>query len=583
MIKITYKIFSVACLSILSVCANAAPGDLDTSFGNGGIVTTEFGIGPDHGVDIALQPDGKALVVGYGSGGTVSYNDIILLRYNIDGSLDTGFGIGGIATMDIEGNNDYGKAIVLQPDGKILIAGSSSSSGDGSRPQGLVMLRYNNDGSLDTGFGVEGIITMNYRGYVVNSQAISLQANGKILVTGGSYDWVTPIINTVLLRYNSDGSLDASFGDNGIVNLREQPAGIIVVQANGQILLAGSSAQGQVMHRYNSDGSLDSSFGTGGIVTMNFGGPIVQQANGQILAAGTIYGTNNNIALARYNSNGTLDTEFGKGFGTGGIVTTDISGSDDGAAAIALQANGQILVAGRDRKRAILWVYWNDAVALLRYNSDGSLDSSFGTGGIVTTVIGPRKDWGQAIALQPDGQILVAGSGNTGTSEEDVVLLRYQGEMLDITPAKFSFTDEASATPSTLQTSAQITITGLDAGVTVPVKITGGEYAIDANDYTENIGYVGNGQQISVRHTSATSEATTTDTILSVGGLHTSNNTRVILGTQTEDTFTSITATASSSNNSEGGGIINPAWLAALLGFRVLRRHTYKTWAEGLI
>ncbi|MEV7691668.1 calcium-binding protein [Streptomyces bungoensis] len=383
--------------------AAAVPGDLDPAFGTGGKVTTDFG-GDDAAEGVALQVDGKTVTAGYSSAG----GDFVLARYNTDGSLDASFGSGGKVTTDFSGGYGEALAVTVQADDKIVAAGwivGSAASG----PEDFALARYNPDGSLDASFGSGGELITDFGGTDA-AQGVTVQPDGKIVAVG--FSTASGPDDFALARYNPDGSLDTSFGTGGKVTtdfgVTDEIEGV-ALQADGKIVAAGwSGGPGGydfALARYGTDGSLDASFGTGGKVTTDFGGTYDQafgvalQNDGKIVAAGLSGG---DFALARYDSGGSLDASFG----TGGTVTTDF-GADDQAEGVSVQTDGKIVAAG-----------WSAAsgsadFALARYDTDGTLDASFGTGGKVTTDFG-GSDAAEGVALQTDGKIVAAGhsSGN---------------------------------------------------------------------------------------------------------------------------------------------------------------------------
>ena len=355
-------------------------------FGNGGHVIVDLG-SEDVGYSVVIEPDGKIVVAG------TSGFHFALTRYNIDGSLDTSFGSDGQVITDL-GGLASGHSLAIQPDGKIIVTGMNNFN--------FALTRYNSDGSLDPSFGSEGKVITDLGGNE-GSDSVALQPDGKIVVAGVSSG------NFAIVRYNSDGSLDPSFGSEGKVIIdfgSNESGGNIAIQPDGKIVMAGESAGNFAISRYNSDGSLDSSFGTEGKLTTDLGGQdyglgIVLQPDGKILVAGE---SADNFALVRYNSDGSLDTSFG----TGGHLTTDLGGDDVGRS-VALQPDGKILVVGES----------DSNFALVRYNSDGSLDTSFGSDGQVITDLG-GDDIVRSVAIQPDGKIVVAGE-----SDGDFALARY--------------------------------------------------------------------------------------------------------------------------------------------------------------
>ncbi len=422
-----------------------------------GIVTTDIASGADNVFGMTVQPDGKVLVVGQSGSGAAG--DFALLRYHANGSLDTSFGAGGIVLTDVSGDADLGFDVTLQPDGKILVSGQTFNGGD----YDFALMRYHSDGSLDASFGSGGMVTTDFAGLNDYGKGITLQADGKILVTGitdngADYDFA-------LARYNSDGSLDGSFGTGGIVTTgiaADDQAIDVAVQADGKIVVSGDSFNGANMDfalvRYNADGSLDASFGAGGKVTTDFGLSVdkgvrlTQQADGKLLLAGYSHnGTDFDFALARYNADGSLDA----GFGTAGLVTTSLGTGDDVAYNVAVQPDGKIVVSG-DSDNGL-----DDDFAVVRYNADGSLDASFGTGGQVTTAVGAGNDRARAFALQSDGKILLAGFSHNGT-DNDIAVVRYNSDgTLD---TQFDTSNTLDGNPTFVEDGAAVI---LDADVNV--------------------------------------------------------------------------------------------------------------------
>jgi uncharacterized delta-60 repeat protein len=410
-------LLSVLTLNVaLASPAAAAAGDLDTSFDADGKVTTDFG-GFDGAADVAIQPDGKIVAVGSATGGNFA-----LARYNPDGSLDTSFDGDGKVTTDF-GTSDQAFGVAIHPDGKIVAAGSAHG-------EDFVLARYNRDGSLDTSFGVDGKVTTDFGGGVVGggASAVAIQPNGKIVAAG----WTGAVDDFALARYNLDGSLDTSFGGDGKVTTdfggAFEAANELAIQPDGKIVAAGfgGATDDFALARYNRDGSLDTSFDGDGKVTTDFGGfpgpfgdpvytvdvaaGVAIQHNAKIVAAG--FGDAFAVGLARYNRDGSLDTSFG---GDGKV--RDFGGF--GAAfGVAIQSDGKIVAAGSGSD--------GFGFALARYNPDGSLDTSFGVDGKVTTDFGGGVVGGgaSAVAIQPDGKIVVAGGGGAGF---DFALARYLG------------------------------------------------------------------------------------------------------------------------------------------------------------
>jgi uncharacterized delta-60 repeat protein len=313
-------------------------GSLDATFGGGGRVTTDFG-GSDAASAVTIQSDGKIVAAGRGGGG-----DFALARYNVDGSLDATFGSGGRVTTNF-GGFDSALGVALQADGKIVAAGGGGSGSD------FALARYNADGSLDVSFGSGGTVTTNVTAFEA-ATAAAVQSDGKIVTTGSTFS--SGFQQFALIRYNADGSLDTGFGAGGIITtdfgLGSGFGGALAVQEDGKIVAAGRAGTDFLVARYNADGSPDASFGSGGNVTTDFGGTLFDaafgvdlQSNGKIVAAGTPFGgPSPDFALARYNADGSLDASFGNG----GTVTTDFGGFDV-AFGVRLQADGKIVAAGQ--------------------------------------------------------------------------------------------------------------------------------------------------------------------------------------------------------------------------------------------
>ena len=366
---------------------------LDPAFGNNGIVRTDFSV-YEEGHSVTVLNDGKLLVAGYAAG--QNNDDFALVRYASDGSLDTTFDSDGIVTTDL-GDYDYGYALVITSDNQILVAGYT-----GSDDVDFALVRYNSDGSLDPTFDTDGKVTTDL-GSNDYGRALALQADGKIVIAGytGSDE-----VDFALVRYNSDGSLDTTFDTDGKVttDLGGEDNGLaLVIQGDGKLLVVGSSGTNNddfALARYNSDGSLDTTFDADGFAINNLGGndygyALAIQSNNKILVAGS---SGTDFAVARYNSNGSLDTTFD----TDGFVIHNL-GSNDYGYALVIQSDDKLLVAGSS----------GSDFALARYTSDGNIDTTFGSNGKVITDFG-GQDFGTALTIQADGKPIVAGysSGN---------------------------------------------------------------------------------------------------------------------------------------------------------------------------
>jgi uncharacterized delta-60 repeat protein len=394
-------------------------------------VTTEFVGGSAGASSVALQPDGKIVVAGLAALTSSAARDFALARYNTDGSLDTSFGTEGLVTTDFSGGSDVASDVALQPDGKVVVAGSTGPP-DGARE--LALARYNPDGTPDSSFGTSGMVVTNFPSDDEAAFALALQPDGRIVAAGIAFPPSSPG-DFIVARYNPDGTPDSSFGTGGEVTTDfgdHDGAFDVAVQPDGAIVAAGFSfgtptlQEEFALARYSSDGALDPTFGTGGKVTTDFNSfddgasAVALQPDGEIVAAGGSFpsATTRDFALARYKPDGSLD----QAFGAGGMVTTDFGGAFDVATTVVLQPDGRMVAAG------LTGVLVTDLFdfALARYDSDGSLDASFGTGGKVTTDFAGGTDEVGGMALQPDGKIVAAGEATIGSSH-DFGLARYEG------------------------------------------------------------------------------------------------------------------------------------------------------------
>jgi uncharacterized delta-60 repeat protein len=332
------------------------------------------------------------------------------------GTLDPSFGAGGKVTTAIGPTYDQASALALQPDGKPVAAGISYNGSD----RDFAVVRYNPNGSLDTSFNGTGKVTTAIGPGDDWAEALALQPDGKLVVAG--YSWNGSDYDLALVRYNPDGSLDTSFNGTGKVTTAIGPASdgadALAVQPDGKLVAAGFSWNGSdwdfALVRYNPDGSLDTSLnGTGKVTTpIGFSNDV-----GDALALQP----DGKLVVAGYSSIGpnvfslvryNPDGSLDTSFNGTGKVMTAIGGDDDVANALALQPDGKLVAAGYTKNGS------QYSFALVRYSPDGSLDTSFNGTGKVTTRIGSSNK-AYALALQPDGKLVAAGS------DDDFALARY--------------------------------------------------------------------------------------------------------------------------------------------------------------
>ncbi len=409
-------------------------GTLDTSFDGDGKLTTDFDNFYEYATGVAIQADGKIVAAGSRDDGDFGFSSYALARYNADGSLDTSFDTDGKVITTFDGSS-AANAVAMQTDGKIVAAGYSASCYifNCAAPD-FAVVRYNTNGSLDTSFDSDGKVITNFGGADV-ALAVAIQTNGKIVASGHATN--NSIFDFALARYNSDGSPDTSFGADGKITTdfgNFEVALDVAVQADGKIVSAGYSRNHSnydfALSRYNAEGSLDASFDTDGKVTTSVivassgATAVATQLSGSITIAGyRNRSSNEDFAVAQY-GDGYPDYSFS----TDGKVTTDFAGGNDRANAVAVQRDGKTVVAGYANYGL------NSDFALARYNVDGSLDTSYDADGKVMTDFGGDLDSANAIAIQTDGKIVAAGVGASAVTGYGFALVRYNTDgLLDST------------------------------------------------------------------------------------------------------------------------------------------------------
>lgn len=398
------------------------PSGLDPSFGVAGKAdTTERGnastaFGGDRS-GMALQADGKIVMVG----GT--FTDFILARFNADGSIDSNFGVDGKVRTDMGSGLklEEALAVAVQSDGRIVVAGYTSIPAQPPAPQlppTFAIARYNSDGSLDTSFGTGGRVSGSVNGI---ARAVAIQPDGKIVLAG---DFERALSNGefvsdfTLARFNANGSLDMPFGTSGTGQVaidigNAANSGLnLVLQANGAIVVSGKPLGDQPgfdhtdVMRFNANGTPDASFGTGGKLTLagvDVGQGLVLQPDGKLVLVGTLLQTaapaTSRFVLMRLKPDGSPDTSFG----TAGTVNTALS-ENASASGMALQADGKLVVVGTRALAA------NANFIVARYSASGALDTSFGNGtGSLSIDFFGFTDIGENVLVQPDGKIVVGG------------------------------------------------------------------------------------------------------------------------------------------------------------------------------
>jgi uncharacterized delta-60 repeat protein len=403
------RIAAVALLSLGlgATAALAAPGDPDSGFAGDGIQVIDWD-GPDLANDVLIQPDGKIVTAGTGR----LSEDFVVSRLNADGSLDASFGTGGRSAADL-GGFEEGQAAALQADGKIIVVGSTTSVGNSNSG----VARFNPDGSLDTSFDGDGMRAFDDRG-ADSMRDVLVQPDGKIVLVGTAGDPAFVLV----ARLNADGSVDPTF-NIAPVDLGGTDVGwAAALQLDGKIAVAATTTTGATtnvaMVRLNANGSPDLSFDANGNRTLDYGGSlnlavrdIAVQPDGKYVLAGT---GSNNLVVTRLTPEGAFDPSFSDN----GIIGIDFDSGNEFGNAVALQANGKIVVAGHTTAGL-------DA-AVARFQPGGELDTTFSGDGK------QRIDFGSfaaatAVAVQSDGNIAIAGGAEQGIAR-DALVARLEGD-----------------------------------------------------------------------------------------------------------------------------------------------------------
>ena len=405
-------------------------GSLDPTFGEDGFVHTNLGRDSTAN-DIALQPDGRIVAAGT-VGDTLVSDDFALVRYQADGSLDPSFG-GGDGIVRTDGPDgptaatDSGRAVALQADGRILLAGGSDSH--------FAVLRYDAAGVLDAAFGGgDGIVTTEIAaGSSDVANDIAVRNSDGTIVAAGFTTGASDTNDFAVARYDSSGALDSSFSGNGKLSTGfggREVARAVAIQPNGRVVVAGSrddndeaGEQDFALARYTTAGALDDTLAGDGTTTTDIFGDdagfdLALQTDGKIVVAGrTVWNSEGvlveGFAVARYTTAGAPDPSFS---GDGETATAIRYRTSDEARGVALQADGKIVAAGSSGTQ----------FALARYATDGDLDPAFDDDGKVATLAPALSvDRANAVARGPDGSVVVAGSSNADDGDGSLVLARY--------------------------------------------------------------------------------------------------------------------------------------------------------------
>ncbi len=408
-------------LSFACIQVFSQPGALDKTFSNDGEIRLLVGSYGSGASAVTTQPDGKILIGGYYEKSN-QQNDLLVVRLNTDGSLDKTFSGNGAAKADFPGFDANATAIVVQSNLKMVAVGSSSG-GFG------VAARFNADGSTDNSFGTSGKISVQFDG---EFDAAVIQPDGKIVVAGTYYGGDFDPTQFAVFRFNSNGTPDNSFGTNGMVFTIVGEDGLafahsMLIQPDGKIVVGGQAQQNGEnfgIVRYNSNGTLDASFGSNGIVITPVGSGI-----SNAVGNGVTIQPDGKILQSGFYLTSQKEYAFAVlRYNTNGSLDNSFAGNGKApvvfsneayASSIALQSNGEIIVAGSATNASFKY-----DVALARLKSNGTIDNSFGSSGKVTTDFGGGDDHGNACVLQKDGKVIVAGT-RTLNNENRIIAARY--------------------------------------------------------------------------------------------------------------------------------------------------------------
>jgi uncharacterized delta-60 repeat protein len=389
---------------VLPTLLMAGAGSLDPTFGTNGIVTTA-----NTGANAAaLQNDGKIVVAGSISTGQNPRQPGIM-RYNIDGTLDPNFGSGGRVIVPATVQVGPAFAVAIQSDGKILAATPNNLR--------VGVFRFNANGTPDRTFGSNGVATispsvLDEGSFLVGG--IVVQSDGKILVAANDTGTAAQTFGRLL----PNGQPDSTFGTNGVAPL-VTGAQTLALQPGGQILVLSFFAGGGTAVRYTTNGSLDTTFSgagqapgfgsgsPGGLAVINSTSKFI--VTGSLIKSLTFKDSVSGFLLVRYMSDGVIDSSFGRN----GIAVTPFPGNMiSSALSVAIQANGDIVAAGETATTAS----GPSDFALARYTANGTLDTTFGNGGFVSTPFGNSIASVNTVLIQTDGKILALGNSDNGTT-----------------------------------------------------------------------------------------------------------------------------------------------------------------------
>jgi uncharacterized delta-60 repeat protein len=427
-------------------------GTLDPTFGTGGgYVKTDLGTAGDSATTVAVEPwDGKTLVAANVSTSlTTGY--FTLVRYNTDGSLDTTFGKSGIVTTKSSGANDTINAIVFTPDHKIDAVGQVYVSSGKAKGWQIGVARFNANGALDSTFGSTGFVTVaatsSFHYNSSNAAAAVLDPSGRLVIAGSYYGSNSGSIYTppwyygnALVRLNANGTFDTSFGSGGIV-LGKSAQGtydawdIVRLQPLGssyKIDVVGVDQGKASLLQLDPNGSRDGTFGSNGEVVLagdGIGGGVAFEPDGGFI--GINHAQNDSFTVTRYDASGNIVFDNPVNYSV--LLPTGTYPAGFAIQAVAVDPSGRIVLAGGVWDQ-VFGNFGGTNSAIMRLDSSGKLDTTFGSGGLAVNHFGPYDDELTCLAFQADGSIIAAGYVDDGrvdsngnlNQQNDLLVTRYK-------------------------------------------------------------------------------------------------------------------------------------------------------------
>jgi uncharacterized delta-60 repeat protein len=398
---------------------------------NTGKITTTFGSGDEGARGAILQANGKITAAGMHNLDNGVNREFAIVRFIVTGNLDTTFNTIGKALHSFGGSatDDWGHAVAIQTDGGLVMVGRSDAAGDPD----FAILRLTTSGALDTTFNTTGKVTYQFTASQMEiARTVTVDLQGRVIV--GGYGNSGTRFQAAILRLNTNATLDTTFKTigKGLVALGSSDDSFLALtlQTNGHLLAGGVTYNGSdfemAVARFLTDGALDTTFSTVGSSIQSFGSGrndwlfgVALQSNGRIIAAGSsLSGTDADFTILRMSTDGTLDTTFN----TVGKHRASVLTGSEAFHATQIQTNGNIIGAG------YAWDGSKDSFGVCRFNTDGSLDTSFFTNGKSTLAVGAAQDKAQAIAFHNDGNIMLVGrSINAGNLNFAVLRLNCDG------------------------------------------------------------------------------------------------------------------------------------------------------------